>query len=167
MIWVLDASVAVRWFLKDERHPNADAVLGRLIDHPEFFGVPELFCFEVYAVLCRIHPSGQDAFLKGMIPILNSGILRQPMTGSLATQASRYVERGLTGYDACYAALALAMLPLLRKSGGHGLRLTKKPMTLLPGSGFRTILRKLCQERGKFRADPVVEKVRGKVRGRC
>ena len=106
MIWVLDASVAVRWFLKDESHPNADAVLGRLIDHPEFFAVPELFCFEVYAVLCRIHPCGQDAFLKGMIPILNSGILRQPMTESLATRASRYVERGLTGYDACYAGLA-------------------------------------------------------------
>ncbi len=106
MIWVLDASVAVRWFLKDESHPNAYAVLGRLIDHPEFFAVPELFCFEVYAVLCRIHPSGQDAFVKGMMPILNSGILRQPMTESLATRASRYVERGLTGYDACYAALA-------------------------------------------------------------
>lgn len=106
MIWVLDASVAVRWFLKDESHPNADAVLRRLIDHPECFAVPELFCFEVYAVLCRIHPSGQDAFVKGMMPILNSGILRQPMTESLATRASRYVERGLTGYDACYAALA-------------------------------------------------------------
>jgi predicted nucleic acid-binding protein len=106
MIWVLDASVAVRWFLKDESHTNADAVLERLIDHPEFFAVPELFCFEVYAVLCRIHPSGEDAFVKGMMPILNSGILRQPMTGSLATWASRYVERGLTGYDACYAALA-------------------------------------------------------------
>jgi len=59
MIWVLDASVAVRWFLKNESHPNADAVLQRLIDCPEFFAVPELFCFEVYAVLCRLHPSGQ------------------------------------------------------------------------------------------------------------
>jgi predicted nucleic acid-binding protein len=106
MIWVLDASVAVRWFLKDEIHPNADAVLARMIDHPEFFAVPELFCFEVYAVLCRIHPSGQDAFVKGMMPILNSGILRHPMTESLATRASRFVQKGLTGYDACYAALA-------------------------------------------------------------
>ena len=106
MIWILDASVAVRWFLKDESHPNADAVLRRLIDHPEFFAIPELFCFEVYAVLCRIHPSGQDAFVKGMMPILNSGILRQPMTENLATRASRFVEKGLTGYDACYAALA-------------------------------------------------------------
>jgi len=106
MIWVLDASVAVRWFLKDESHPNADAVLRRLIDHPEFFAVPELFCFEVYAVLCRIHPSGQDAFVKGMMPILNSGILRQPMTESLATRVTRFVQKGLTGYDACYAALA-------------------------------------------------------------
>jgi predicted nucleic acid-binding protein len=41
-----------------------------------------------------------------MIPILNSGILRQPMTESLATRASRFVQKGLTGYDACYAALA-------------------------------------------------------------
>ena len=43
MIWVVDASVAVRWFLKDETHPNADKVLRRLIDHPELFAVPELF----------------------------------------------------------------------------------------------------------------------------
>ena len=92
--------------MKDESHPNADAVLRRLIDHPEFFAVPELFCFEVYAVLCRIHPSGRNAFVKGVIPILNSGILRQPMTRSLASQASRFVKKGLTGYDACYAALA-------------------------------------------------------------
>jgi len=80
-----------------------------LIDYPEFFVVPELFSFEVYAVLCRVHPSGHRAFIKGVVPILNGGILRQPMTESLATQASRFVRKGLTGYDACYAALASEM----------------------------------------------------------
>ncbi|MBW2330071.1 MAG: type II toxin-antitoxin system VapC family toxin, partial [Deltaproteobacteria bacterium] len=106
MIWVVDASVAVRWFLKDEGHPNADAVLYTLIDRPESFAVPELFCFEVYAVLCRLHPSGHDVFIKGMIPILNSGVFRQPMTERLANQAARFVKKGLTGYDATYVALA-------------------------------------------------------------
>jgi predicted nucleic acid-binding protein len=43
VIWIVDASVAVHWFLKDESHPNADAVLQRLIDSPESFAVPELF----------------------------------------------------------------------------------------------------------------------------
>lgn len=109
MIWVVDASVAVRWFLKNEGHPNANAVLRRMIDHPESFAVPELFCFEVYAVLCRAHPSGHNAFVGGVIPILNSGIFRQPMTEGLASQAIRFVKKGLTGYDACYAALAYEM----------------------------------------------------------
>jgi len=106
MIWVLDASVAVRWFLEDESHPNADAVLQRLIDVPKSFAVPELFSFEVYAVLCRAHPSGHAAFVEGIIPILDGGIFRQPMTKGLATRAHQFVEKGLTGYDACYAALA-------------------------------------------------------------
>jgi len=109
MIWVIDASVAVRWFLKDESHPRGDAVLRRLIEHPEFFAVPELFCFEVYSVLCRVHPAGHSAFIEGMVPILNSGIFRQPMTEKLARQAIRFVKKGLTGYDACYAALAREM----------------------------------------------------------
>jgi len=106
MKWVVDASVAVRWFLKDESHPNADAILSRLIHHPELFAVPELFCFEVYAVLCRVHPSGPDIFVRGMIPVLNSGIFRQPMTERLADQAVQFIKKGLTGYDSCYAALA-------------------------------------------------------------
>ena len=106
MIWVVDASVAVRWFLKDETHPNADSVLRRLIDHPESFAVPELFCFEVYAVLCRMHPSGHHIFVNGVIPVLNGGIFRQPMSEKLAKQAARFIKKGLTGYDACYAALA-------------------------------------------------------------
>ncbi len=108
MIWVVDASVAVRWFLKDESHPNADVVLHSLIDRPESFAVPELFGFEVYAVLCRLHPFAHNVFIKGMIPILNSGVFRQPMTENLAEQRP-FCKKSPTGYDACYAALAKDM----------------------------------------------------------
>ena len=106
MIWVLDSSVAVRWFLKTEQHPHADAVMERVVRQTGQFMAPELFAFEVYAVLCRLHPKGSEVFVEGMMPILEGGILRQPMTGNLARLASSYVEKGLTGYDACYAALA-------------------------------------------------------------
>jgi predicted nucleic acid-binding protein len=106
MIWVIDASVAVQWFIEEESHRHADLVLEQMLSFPERFAVPELFCFEVYAVLCRIHPRGSDVYLKGMIPILNCGILRYPMTEGLALQASAFLNKGLAGYDACYAALA-------------------------------------------------------------
>lgn len=109
MIWILDASVALRWFIQEETHPHADLVLQELIEHPESFAVPELFSFEVYSVLQRLHPLGLEVFKQGLIPILQGGMFRQPMTEKLAVMAQRYVRMGLTGYDACYAALAQDM----------------------------------------------------------
>lgn len=106
MIWIVDASVAIRWFIEQEVNPRADLILQKIISQPERFAVPELFCFEVYAVLCRLHPRGTEAYLKGMVPILNGGIMRYPMTESLAYHASEFIDKGLTGYDACYAGLA-------------------------------------------------------------
>ena len=109
MIWVIDAPVAVRRFLKNESRPRADAVLKKIIDVPEQFAIPELFCFEVYAVLCRVHPTGHSVFVTGMIPLLNNGIFGQPMTEDHADLAGVFVKKGLTGYDACCAALAREM----------------------------------------------------------
>jgi len=106
MIWVLDASVAVRWFLETESHPHADAVLERIVQQAGSFAVPELFAFEVHAVLCRVHPDGARVFEECMMPILEGGIYRQPMMIGLARRAAPFVKKGLTGYDACYAALA-------------------------------------------------------------
>ena len=81
-------------------------MLERWIDQPECFAVPELFCFEVFSVLCRVHPRGYDAFVKGVLPLIQGGVIRQPMTEKLSGDAARFVAIGLTGYDACYAALA-------------------------------------------------------------
>ena len=106
MIWIVDASVALRWLLKGEAHPHADAVLDRIVSEPGSFAVPELFAFEVYSVLCRLHPRPLDAFLQGVLPILQGGVHRHPMTETLARASQPFVEAGLTGYDATYAALA-------------------------------------------------------------
>lgn len=106
MIWIVDASVALKWFVEEERHPHADQVLQRIVEHPEQFAVPELFAFEVYAVLQRVHPSALKVFVEGILPLLQSGLLREPVTEKLARKAERFVRLGLTGYDACYASLA-------------------------------------------------------------
>ncbi|UCE42392.1 MAG: type II toxin-antitoxin system VapC family toxin [Candidatus Aminicenantes bacterium] len=106
MIWVVDASVAVRWFIEQESHPQADLILEKMLSQPERFAIPELFAFEVFSVLIRLHPRGTEVFLNGMIPVLQCDILHYPMTEGLARQASAFADRGLTGYDAFYAALA-------------------------------------------------------------
>ena len=106
MIWVVDSSVAVRWFIQEEADPFADEVLERMVNEPARFAVPELFSFEVFSVLHRLHPYAALVFNQAIIPLLQCGIFRQPMTEELAVRASHFVRSGLTGYDACYAALA-------------------------------------------------------------
>lgn len=105
MRFVIDASVAVRWFLEEERHPHSTLVLDRLLAKPELFAVPELFCFEVFAVLQRIHPVS-SVYSTTIIPLLQGGMLRYPMTYDLAKRGHAYCSDGLSGYDATYAALA-------------------------------------------------------------
>ena len=97
--------MAIRWFIEEEEHPNSTLVLERLVSKPELFAVPELFSFEVFAVLNRIHPEAH-LHLESIIPILQGGLLRYPMTDELARRSFSYCYEGLSGYDATYASLA-------------------------------------------------------------
>ncbi len=106
MTFVLDASVALRWLLASDPEPDADAVMERVIAEPKQFAVPELFPFECFSVLARLHRNAEKAWRVGIEPVLNSGVQRQPFTDKLASAALPFVKRGLTGYDASYAALA-------------------------------------------------------------
>ena len=63
MIWVIDASVAVKWFILEETHPAADGVLTALIARPQSFAVPELFAFEVFSFCIGFIPN-PDSYLK-------------------------------------------------------------------------------------------------------
>ena len=70
----------MRWLLREEYHPNADAVLERIVTEPDKFAMPELFSYEVFAVLCRTHPDPFAAYEEAILPILSGGALRYPMT---------------------------------------------------------------------------------------
>jgi predicted nucleic acid-binding protein len=120
---VIDASVALRWYIEDEKNANADAIHKRLIEDPESFAVPELFGYEVFSVLSRVHPDPLRTFQEGILPLLSSGILRYPLTEGIALRAATFVGRGLTGYDSFYVALAeeLGALWLTFDSKAHSL----------------------------------------------
>jgi predicted nucleic acid-binding protein len=104
--YVIDASVALRWYIQEEKHENAEEVLRRVIEEPEEFAVPELFGYETFSILFRVHPDPLRVFEEGIIPMLHSGLLRYPMTEGIAGRAARFINSGLTGYDATYVALA-------------------------------------------------------------
>ena len=106
MRFVIDASVAVRWFVGDAAHPHADAVLQAVLTRPARFAVPELFAYEVLAVLYRHHPRALAVFQEDVDQLLRSGVLRYPMTPHISGRSERFVQMGLTGYDAVYVALA-------------------------------------------------------------
>jgi predicted nucleic acid-binding protein len=106
MTFVLDASVALRWLLASTPEPDAEAVMARVVAEPKQFAVPELFPFECFSVLSRLHPRAERAWRDGVEPVLNSGVERYPFTDKLLTAALPFVKQGLTGYDASYAALA-------------------------------------------------------------
>lgn len=133
MIWVPDASVALLWLLREEAHPNARAVLERMVEAPTGFAIPEIFLFEVFAVLGRLHPHAEAAFIEGVLPVVETGLFRQPMTADLARRAAPFLSAGLTGYDACYAALAGAL-------SGMWLTFDAKAHRRLAGMGVSCLL---------------------------
>lgn len=107
-MWILDASIAVKWFFSDEEgHEKAREVLNRLVEHPEQFSVPSLFFFELAAVLTRkskfekkfIQESLEAVFQLG-VPAMEVG--EELLEGAISISCLYQVSY----YDALYIALA-------------------------------------------------------------
>lgn len=105
-MFVLDASVALKWFLVEPETPRAREVARAVLrgDGPYF--VPELFYYEVFAVLARRVPDITTIGPSVMRWLARLPLRRTPMTDGLSVQMTDFVKKGLTGYDAGYAALA-------------------------------------------------------------
>jgi predicted nucleic acid-binding protein len=106
-VWVLDASVAAKWFFAGE--PNRDralAVRGLLAHRPEQFAVPHLFHSELLHVLAR-KSAGDPVFVeRGFDLVLHLGIRTLGLSKAAWQSAAAWSCRGLSGYDATYVALA-------------------------------------------------------------
>ncbi len=107
-MFVVDASVAVKWFFAGEDDAEAATrVLDAIIADPRHFAVPELFFCEMVAVLCKaekIHKTELTEYIEAL------ELLGLHRVGNghelLATAARLALQWGLSGYDAVYLATA-------------------------------------------------------------
>lgn len=105
---VLDASVAVKWFVDGEPLVReARSVLLTIQDDPRGFVVPELFMNEVLAVLARMPGATTEQVAEALQLLAALGLHRVANGHDLLATAARFaVGWGLSGSDATYVALA-------------------------------------------------------------
>ena len=105
---VLDASVAIKWFVPHEAGAiEAIAILDQVRDAPAEFAVPELFFNEMLAVLTRLLSRDAAAVRQYLDDLQDLGFERIGNGRELLTSAAALAcAHGLTGYDAVYAASA-------------------------------------------------------------
>ena len=113
MDFVVDASIAVSWFIVDERNAAADAIFNRLT--VSTCNVPALFWHEMQSVLLKAERRGRcdtaeaDIFMRR----LRSFRLSTAPNRSDDTVLALARHHKLTAYDAAYLDLALKLsLPL-------------------------------------------------------
>ena len=104
MIAVLDTSIAVKWFAPDG--DAGDAVAERLlrdvVARPRRFVVPELFFYEMTAVLCRRMRQARDAYT-ALQRLARLGLRRIRLDDCLLRRAAHLAyDYKLSGYDACF-----------------------------------------------------------------
>jgi len=106
MVRVIDASVALKWFLLEEGRDRALVLLEELLMDPAGFAVPELFYFELAHVFNRAVPEPSPMQSELLHQVMVLGIQRFAMTPALLNEVRGIQRLGLSGYDAAYVGLA-------------------------------------------------------------
>jgi predicted nucleic acid-binding protein len=107
MPFVVDTSVAVCWFMPDERHPIADAAFRRIIDDPAV--TPVLWWYELRNVLIVNERRGRLDSAKTVRVLRLLQGLPVAMDADVEEETLMQLARRhrLTVYDAAYLELAL------------------------------------------------------------
>ena len=105
---VLDASVALKWFVEGEPLvEEATVVLGAIGEDPRPYVVPELFLNELLAVLARLPGATAERVQEALGLVESLGMARLGNGHDLLAKAAAIAcNWGLSGYDATYVALA-------------------------------------------------------------
>lgn len=106
MIMVIDASVAIKWFVAETGRDGALSLLDEVGKDPQRFVVPELFYNEMLSVLCRIL-SSESVINEHLQSLQEMGWTRVGHGSEVLATAVHFAKHhGLRGYDAIYAATA-------------------------------------------------------------
>ncbi|MBL4819144.1 MAG: type II toxin-antitoxin system VapC family toxin [Deltaproteobacteria bacterium] len=106
MAEVIDASIAIKWFVEEKGREEALEILSQIMSHPQRFCVPELFYFELAHVLNRVLGPLNSSQKRLYEKTLHLGMKRFLMTQDMHLSICEYQAMGLSGYDAAYVAVA-------------------------------------------------------------
>lgn len=104
---VLDASIALKWFLKEEDTDIAEVLLERIKRKEIEVDVPQLFFFELANVIKTKTKSTSQDVLEAINKIFSLKLSGEKINKKLLVKANFYAQKyDLTIYDASYLALA-------------------------------------------------------------
>lgn len=111
MTFVLDASIAVKWFFTNEKlHQESINQLNILILDPTNFAVPELFYLEVAAVIARKSSNNELFTRKAIESIYNLGIPTVPIQGKLLLDSTKIAcSNKISVYDSIYLETSILL----------------------------------------------------------
>lgn len=113
-VWVVDASVAVKWYLCE---PHSEEALS-LLDEKDLLVVPDLLFCEVASALCKRTRKGEidrEEAIEWQDELAHVPLLVEASHLYATTALRLALETGRTPYDSLYLALAL---------GCHGVLVT-------------------------------------------
>jgi len=120
---IIDASIAVKWFVEEQGRDRAEAILNQIKGRPTDFAVPEFFYIEMMSVLSRLLESKtqldqttQDRFDLGLVQI-RVGAKLLTAAGQIA------MAYKLSGYDSIYYLGAYIGYTLCFKKSSDELRI--------------------------------------------
>lgn len=107
-MWVLDTSVAVKWFFTDETgREKSTEILHELVENPDLFLVPDLFFQELSAVLIRKSKFQREFVKESLETVYSLGIQTISLGQELSAEAiSLSCLYRISYYDAHFLALA-------------------------------------------------------------
>ncbi len=106
--YVVDASVVLRWFVREQETPRAMEWLERFVRDPHLLIAPDLLLFEVYGGLARLQPRRDPKWAeRSFLRFQRLGVRLIPTTRKVFLRALELSsEMKLGGYDTVYLALA-------------------------------------------------------------
>ena len=108
MNWVVDTSVAAKWYFNDEKdYAQAQTVLTGLILSPNSYFVPDLFYTELAAVLVKKSAGDQDFTQRALDLVFRLGMRTIPTGGDLLKEAVAIsCNTKMSVYDAIYLTVS-------------------------------------------------------------
>ncbi|MEK7090270.1 MAG: type II toxin-antitoxin system VapC family toxin [Patescibacteria group bacterium] len=107
-IYVIDASIAVKWFSHEQGSNVARTILKEGVDGKIELLTSDLLMYEVGNALARGKKLGASEILTALIMLQNSCLRFVALDVSMMEHSATFADKyGITFYDAVYAALAL------------------------------------------------------------